>query len=396
MSKLNRVFFSFGIVALAVLSVVALTFVGSRTEGPLGKVLADIGGAITRTESQVAFHIRGPGRAADLSWFDDVRRDRSHLSSPEGVLLGAYDNGLPNTFDGLLQLEDALEMPLPIVHLFTAWGDDPEYRFPRTVVQTIWEVGSVPMITWEPWLSTFDPDDHSHLADLEDPEQGGMAAVASGTYDFYLENWFSEAASFGRPLLVRFGHEMNDAYRYAWGPHNNRPEEYVAAFRHVVEMARKAGATNILWVWSPHIAYDGFNEYYPGDDVVDWVAATVLNYGNIAYWSEWWSFDDIFTRRYDRLTEHDKPIMIAEMGTLMAGGERAPWFERALARLPQRLPEVKAVVFFHSRSDESITYQSLNWAFDRDELVIRAIKSAIATWSIDSTRTHDDGYAHAL
>jgi hypothetical protein len=382
MAKVNRILFTSSFLAVAALSVLALTSLGSRTEGPLGRMLAVVGSIVTRTESQMAFHLRGPGRAADLRWFDTIRRDRERLVDPAAVLLGAYDNGLPGSFEGLLRLEAALGMPLPLVHLFTAWGDQPEHRFPRKIAETMRDVGSVPVFTWEPWLSTFDTGRHGHLPPAEERDRGGMAAVARGEYDFYLQAWFEEAKQFGQPLFVRFGHEMNDAYRYPWGPHNNRPEEYRAAFRHVVETARKAGATNILWVWSPHLAYEGFEDYYPGADVTDWVGATVLNYGNVAYWSEWWTFDDIFTRKYDRLAAFGKPIMIAEFGTLMAGGERAPWFEQALTRLPQRLPEVKAVVFFHNRSDGTITYQALNWAIDDDVRVIAAVRRAMETWAI--------------
>lgn len=380
MRKINRVLFTSGLALLATLSVFALTYVGSRAEGPLGRVLAGLGSAVTRTESQVVFHLRGPGRIGELQWFSRMRRDRDRLANPERVLLGAYDNYLPASFDGLMRLESSFGAPMPLVHIFTAWGDQPEHDFPRKTVETIWDIGSVPVITWEPWLSTFDGSRHSHLPAPDLRDRGGMAAVARGEYDFYLQSWFRQAANFGHPLFVRFGHEMNDAYRYAWGPHNNRTDEYISAFRHVVDVARATGATNILWVWSPHIAYDGFDEFYPGDDVVDWVAATVLNYGNIAYWSQWWSFDDIFTRKYDRLTAFKKPIMIAELGTLMAGGERAPWFEQALSRLPHRLPEVKAVVFFHNHSDATITYQALDWAFDDDAEVIAAIMRALVTW----------------
>lgn len=393
MSKIKRIILSSTLLALAVLSVVSLTFVGSRAEGPLGRVLADLGSAVTHTERRVALHFRGPGRADNLQWFDEMRHDRSRLADPERVLIGAYDNGLPASFEGITRLEMALGMPMPLMHIFTAWGDEPDHRFPRKIAETVWEIGSVPMITWEPWLSTFDGGRHGHLPAADTRDRGGMAAVANGDYDFYLESWFDEAAEFGQPLFVRFGHEMNDAYRYAWGPHNNRTEEYIAAFRHVVTTARKTGATNILWVWSPHITYDGFDAYYPGDDVVDWVAATALNYGDVAFWSQWWTFDDIFTRRYDRLAAHEKPIMIAEMGTLMAGGERAPWFEQALSRLPQRLPEVKAVVFFHNHSDETITYQALDWAFDGDAEVIAAIKRAMSTWN-GPVNTSDEPAEH--
>lgn len=389
MSKTSRVLFTSVVFALAAAGVIVLTFAGSRAVGPLGQMLDQIGTTVTRAESEVAFRLRGPGRASELQWFDAMRQNRDSLAAPTRVLLGAYDNRLPGTFAGITSLEVALEKPLPIVHMFTAWGDGAEHHFPRKFAETVWEIGSVPMVTWEPWLSTFDGRKHGHLPQEDVRDRGGMAGVARGDYDFYLDDWFEAAARFGRPIFVRFGHEMNDAYRYAWGPHNNRPEEYVAAFRHVVQKAREAGASNIFWVWSPHIAYDGFDAYYPGDDVVDWIGATVLNYGNIAYWSEWWSFDDIFTRRYDRLAAYDKPIMIAEMGTLMAGGERAPWFEQALSRLPQRLPRVKAVIFFHNRSDATITYQALNWAFDDDQAVLDAVRRSFRTWEArkDTSRT---------
>jgi hypothetical protein len=384
MNKTNRIVLSTALLAAATLSIMAFTFAGSRTVGPLGQALDSLGSVLRRTETQMALRLRGPGRAMELQWFSSMRSHRDSLANPSEVLLGAYDSGLPFAFDGLTSLEVALETPMPIVHLFTAWGDRAEDRFPRKFAETVWDLGSVPMITWEPWLTTFDASVHRHLGPSETRDRGGMAAVARGDFDFYLHEWLEAAARFEQPVFVRFGHEMNDAYRYPWGPHNNRAEEYVAAFRYVVGKARQIGATNILWVWSPHIAYDDFDYYYPGDDVVDWIGATVLNYGNVAYWSEWWTFDDIFTRKYDRLAARQKPIMLAETGSLMAGGERAPWFEQALTRLPKRLPHVKAVVFFHNRADATITYQALNWAFDDDGEVIAAIRRSLQTWDTPS------------
>jgi hypothetical protein len=380
MARLKRVFFGAALLAVAVVAVLLLTFAGAQSQGPIGRVLSDIGTFVSTTENKFAHRMRGPGRAAELSWFDDMRRDRARLAEPDKVLLGAYDNWLPATFDGLMRLEEALDRRLPLVHVFTAWGDAPEQRFPRRVADAIWEIGSVPVITWEPWLSAFDGSRHRRLPPVAERDYGGLAAIARGDYDFYIERWTQDAAAFGHPLLVRFGHEMNDAYRYPWGPHHNRVEDYIDAFRHVVEVARTAGADNILWVWSPHVAYEGFEYYYPGDDVVDWVGATVLNYGDIAYWSEWWTFDDIFTRKYERLSQFGKPLMIAEFGTLMAGGERAPWFSQALTRLPQRLPQVKAVLFFHNRRDQTITYQAVNWAFDHDPVVAATVRQSLHTW----------------
>ena len=111
-------------------------------------------------------------------------------------------------------------------------------------------------------------------------------ALESFYYDFYIVPWARAAAEYKHPLFLRFAHEMNDPYRYPWGPQNgNRPEDFVAAWKHVHLIFQKMGATNVLWVWSPHISMPWFEFYYPGPEFVDWIGVGVLNYGTIASWS---------------------------------------------------------------------------------------------------------------
>jgi beta-mannanase len=267
-----------------------------------------------------------------------------------------------------------------LIQIYTAWGDKPEHHFPLELVTAITDLGSVPVITWEPWLSVFESARHPHLPLPATREQHGMAAVTRGDYDFYLEAWAADAARFGKPVLVRFGHEMNDPYRYPWGPQHNTKEEYIAAWRHVVEVFRRAGAGNVIWVWSPHVAYEYWDLYYPGDDVVDWTATGVLNFGPIAQWSKWWSFDEIFGTKYDRLAAFGKPIMIAELGSLAVGGDRAAWYEDALADLPARYPAVAAVLFFHVAGDQTVTYQKVDWSLAGDSTITRTIAGAVRSW----------------
>lgn len=368
-------------VVLSALLFSALTYAGSRSQGPLERALAVVGGAVSDVESRIAHRLRGPGRSEELAWLAPYREDADRLRHPEHVLLGAFDNGLPQSVEGVWALEEALGTRFPLVHFFTAWGEGPDQRFPARTVRAVAALGSVPVVTWEPWLSDFSESAHPGLPPVAERDHGGMAAVARGDYDFYVERWAEDAADHGDPLFVRLGHEMNDAYRYPWGPHNNRPQDYVAMYRHVVDVFRKAGADNVVWVWSPHIAYDGFEAYYPGDDVVDWVATAALNYGNVAYWSQWWTFEEIFESKYDRLRAFGKPVMIAELGTLMAGGERAPWLKAALTRLPERLPGVKAVVFFHNDLDATLTHQALDWSFASDSSTAAAVRRAVGPWA---------------
>jgi hypothetical protein len=297
------------------------------------------------------------------------------------VLLGAYDGGLPGTLQGVVELEKAVGTTLPLVQLYTAWGDRPEQRFPLRTVEAVWELGSVPVVTWEPWLTDFESRLHPHLPLRQQRDRGGLAAIARGDYDFYVDAWAAEAAKWGKPLFLRFGHEMNDPYRYSWGPQNNRPEDFVAAWRHVVERFRAAGAHDVVWVWSPHVAYEGWEWYYPGGDVVDWVATGALNYGTVAHWSQWWSFADVFGKHYGRLAALGKPVMVAELGSLAVGGDRAAWYREALTGLPERYPAVKAVLLFHVAGDATVTYQKLDWSFAGDAAVARTVADALRPWA---------------
>ena len=145
----------------------------------------------------------------------------------------------------------------------------------------------------------------------------------------------------------------------------------------MVERFRAAGATNVVWVWSPHVAYEYWDLYYPGDLYVDWVATGVLNFGPIAQWSKWWTVAEIFGAKYERLASFGKPVMIAEFGSLAVGGDRAQWYREALTDLPNRYPAVKGVVFFQVRDDQTVTYQKVDWTFTDDSLVTGAVRSSL-------------------
>lgn len=369
------------LIAAASIGIVALLVVlGTATRGPIGAALEAAGDVVRSVESRIAHRLRGPGRAQRMAWLAPLRTNADSLLSPDRVLLGAYDESLPGSLEGVLELEDTLGVPLPLIQVYTAWGDRVDQRFPARIAQAISDIGSIPVITWEPWLVDFENRLHPDIPLRDDRDRTGLADIAAGTYDFYIDAWAESAAGFNRPLLLRFAHEMNDPYRYPWGPQNNEPSEFIAAWRHVVQRFRDAGADNVLWVWSPHVAYEGFDAFYPGDDVVDWTGTGVLNYGTVANWSRWWSFEEIFGQRYPGLARYGKPVMIAEFGSLAVGGDRAAWFTAALEDLPERYPLVQALLFFHVESDQTITYQALDWSFMEDPATVRAIREALETW----------------
>ena len=123
-----------------------------------------------------------------------------------------------------------------------------------------------------------------------------------------------------------------------------------------------------------------YNEYYPGDDFVDWVGVGALNYGTVALWSKWWSFDEIFGNYYDWLAAFNKPVVVTEFGSLAVGGERDKWYEQALINIPQKYPSLKALLFYNNDNDNTTLSKSLVWSINNDSLTINAIKRAVKTW----------------
>lgn len=368
-------------VVLAVVIVLVLTFAGSKTRGPLTDLFHYSSEVVETAEKQVMLEVREVKRSDQLDWFQATRSSKGALLAPPRILLGAFDNNTFDGFESVVALEDSLRTKLAIIHIYTAWGDKPEQQFPATQVKSILEMGSSPLITWEPWLTDFDREEHPGLKILAKRDVHGMADVADGVYDFYIRGWAQEAAKIDGILFLRMGHEMNDPYRYPWGPQNNTAKEYIAAWRHVHEIFRQEGANNVLWVWSPHPAYGWFDAYYPGSKMVDYVGIGTLNYGTVASWSKWWTFDEIFGKYYPDLAKFKKPIMLTEFGSLGVGGRRDVWFSEALAAIPTKYPAVKSLIFFHYSDDRTTTRQALNWYVKDDRPTLEAIRAKLAAWN---------------
>jgi hypothetical protein len=335
-------------------------------------------------QAKAMHEVRGASRAEYLAPMHTTLSSVTALRMPPKMLLGIYDGGFPNTFAGMEQLEAQLNYKFPIVSFYAAWGDKPTQQFPLRMAETVRSMGSVPMITWEPWVVDFDERLRKNLPPVAEREYASLAAIAKGEYDFYIVPWAKAAAAYRHPILLRFAHEMNDPYRYPWGPQNgNRPDDFVAAWKHVHLLFQKMGATNVLWVWSPHISMPWFEYYYPGPEYVDWIGVGVLNYGTIASWSRWWSFHQILEKAYPQLLRMQKPIMISEFGTLPQGGDMAAWYRQAFYHMTHTYSRgVRAVVFFNHTADITISPDyPLNWTLTQNARAREIVSAELARLS---------------
>lgn len=149
-----------------------------------------------------------------------------------------------------------------------------------------------------------------------------------------------------RPQVVylRWAQEMDLVGLYPWSTGDSAA--YRAAYRHLVALFREAGADNVRWVWSPS-GNAGSLDYYPGDDVVDYIGVTILE---DAGWDALANlpprtFSDLMREKYRIFSTIPKPIIVAELGVSGDPSRQASWLQDAGQSLPS-FPSVRALVYF--------------------------------------------------
>ncbi len=188
--------------------------------------------------------------------------------------------------------------------------------------------------------------------------------IVAGAFDADLQAWADAAKAFATPLIVEYGTEINGDWNPWSAPYNGGldvgPGKFQKAYRHIVEVMRARGASNITWA----LHYNSQNfpgtdhrnvpaAYYPGDDVVDWV-------GISAYGSERSNdqrcpsfrslVDGILPQL--RAATAAKPLFIFEFASTDGnpGCPQAPWVDAALSDLfAGRWPDIRGFSWWQQR-----------------------------------------------
>jgi hypothetical protein len=313
-------------------------------------VLHDLDGPFTRRDlvRRGAAGLLAGSLVGRLAW-SDVATAAPDVSRWQ---LGAFvdpENRRGLTFAEARRAREMLEAqvgrPLELTSTFVGW-DEP---FPNAGHLADRDEGRTPLVNWE--------------------ARRDLAAIASGRYDALLRQRARECRAFGAPLSLRWAAEFNGE----WNPAYGQPRRFVAAWRHLVQTFRGAGATNVRWVWCPFAAQpprrhpEQWRQYYPGDRFVDCVGMDGYNWGTTRPWSRWQSFAEIFGPLY-RDYAGRKPLMICEVGSAEAGGDKAAWIRAMGAQLAGRFSRVRAVVWFHANKET-------DWRIDSSDAALRAFRS---------------------
>jgi hypothetical protein len=221
----------------------------------------------------------------------------ARLHATPDSYLGVYERGVPRSYSAVDVFARAIGRQPNLVLSFSGWND----QFQAGFADQARSHHAIPFIQLE-------------------PRGTGLAAIAAGRFDVYLVSYARAVATYRRPVVLGFAHEMNGPW-YPWGWTHVSPALWVAAWRHVVTVFRRAGARNVTWIWTANVEGPGdgpLRAYWPGRRYVDWIGIT-----GYLFFSQ-----DTFTGTYGptitavRRFAH-RPILISEAAVGQVAGQAA-------------------------------------------------------------------------
>jgi beta-mannanase len=254
-------------------------------------------------------------------------QDKRPVINAQSLVAGAYDPHGDYANDPNSKIE----------HLFLPW-EDVDLESLAMADAYARERGRALLISVEPW---------SWARDWRATPEDLLSGILNGRYDENMSAVCSTAAKLKSPVTIRWAQEMDDkSGQFTWSSWS--PEDYIKAYRHVVDVCRKHLPT-AQYMWSPK-GDEGLEAFYPGDDYVDTIGLSVFGYQ--PYDKLTMGRDTTFVERtqpgYDRVKSFGKPIVIAELGYEGNDDYVRAWALEANRPHPE-FPAMTSVVYFNDR-----------------------------------------------
>ncbi|HWS46330.1 MAG TPA: glycosyl hydrolase, partial [Acidimicrobiia bacterium] len=203
-----------------------------------------------------------------------------------GVYVPDPSSGSSVWRDALDQFDADAGVRPQLVQWYVPWASNAP--FPTAEANLVRSRNQVPLITWEAWDWSGGADQAAY----------SLSAILAGRYDSYMAAWAQGARQYAGTIYLRVLAEANGNWN-PWDPgvNGNTVSEYVQAWRHIRDVVRAAGASNIVWLWTPNVEFAGSTplaSIYPGDAYVDIVGLDGYNWGTTQPWSSWQSFGAVF------------------------------------------------------------------------------------------------------
>jgi len=240
-------------------------------------------------------------------------------------------------------------------------------KYPKAEIHEIYQNGTIPFVRLMP---------RSNDTQYQEEEHFSLENIIRGEFDEELIQWALEAKEDNIPLLIDFAVEPNGDWfpwsgvlnggsqtdKYGFPDAPNGPERYKHAYRHIIDVFKQVGTSNITWFFHPDIyslpdeEWNAPKNYYPGDDYIDWIGISLYGPQNTGedYWD---SFSQILNERASTILEisDTKPFALLEFGVTDHHplGSKSEWLEDAFQTILNESPiKFKAINYWHENWEE--------------------------------------------
>ncbi|WP_299780212.1 glycosyltransferase family 2 protein [uncultured Formosa sp.] len=290
-----------------------------------------------------------------------------------GAFAPDKDNGV-SVDKKISEVEQILDKKMDIISFYIAWDKTIDSGFFNKTLDSVYNKGAIPMITWEPWLNTFldSVPENKHVNTL----------IIAGYLDTYINAFALELKKLNKPVFLRYSHEFDNPF-YPWYDNTEvASTTFKEAWRHVHDIFRENGVGKVIWVWNPWKAKN-VKAFYPGPEYVDWFGVNILNYATLKDPENWYSFKQLYDSFHNAFkTLPETPVMISEFGVLKDGDNQRKWFSSAFNTLNYEFDEIRAIVYFNSNLDnnlpegtESSSY--FDWTISKGDVPVNEFKNKV-------------------
>jgi hypothetical protein len=261
---------------------------------------------------------------------------------------------------------------LGVVHFFQPFavdGGSKQNFYPSIEkINAVVTQGYIPMITLEDHFAFLSPGE----------KQPNLYSIIEGHFDTFFAAWAKEIGQVKGEVLLRILHEFNGDW-YPWCTVNNdqNPELIIKAYRHIHDIFKKQGVTNVKFIWCPNsmsipqTKWNFIMDAYPGDEYVDIVGLDIYNGAGKSV--AWRSFRKEGIENYFILTQQaaKKPLIVCEVASrerepdeCRDAQNKAEWIAEMSEALQSDMSKVVLLTWFNEKKTFKInTSQASREAF---------------------------------
>ncbi len=212
----------------------------------------------------------------------------------------------------------------------------------------------VPVISWK--------------CDATVPNSDAVIASGSASEDAIIIASAKALAQYPGPVVLRWFWEVNVLVnnQSCRGDTGGAPTQavydgFISAWRHIRQLFRSAGATNVVFLWNPGFGqHDASAPFYPGNEFVDWIGVDTYQRSENATFAD--DFDS-FYQEFSDSSYGGKPLMVGENAahaiTDYGTEQQSAYLLGMLADVQMnRYPLLKAYCYFDSVGNSG------NWVLD--------------------------------